>query len=95
MLPLPELKHGSLSMFGISARIGIRYDLVPFLVVRGIGDPPLHVVWLERGFKLPKELVYITYSPDRDVDVSLAGMAMLGPREQLRPGRRTCCLDVG
>ena len=30
---------------GISARIGISYDLAPFLVVRAIGDPPLRVVW--------------------------------------------------
>jgi len=62
---------------GISARIGIRYDLAPSLVV--VVLVTLHCTWSgENGTSSSRRSLF-TSSPEGDVDVSLAGMAKRPP----------------
>ena len=35
----------SIQSIGVSPRIGVGYDLAAFLVIGGVGDPPLDLVW--------------------------------------------------
>src|SRR6516225_9010734 len=43
---------------GVGSRIGVGYDLTTFLVIGGVGDPPLDLVGCKWNFKLRKNLVH-------------------------------------
>ena len=57
VLARPALRREQrIQSIGVGARIGVGYDLAPFLVVRGVGNAPLDLVRWKWDLKLRKDL---------------------------------------
>jgi len=74
VLTRPTLRRKQfIQSIGVGSRIGVGYDLAAFLVVGGVGDAPLDLVWRERDFKLGKQLFHVGSGGRRTCSFSLHG----------------------